>query len=185
MSADLKTICQIVPPVQPLASIGDLSIPWPGFPTSGTFLSRLKRYGYTKILNEYFKDEFQRRLGACGCDIVLMSTNPGMIKTGGSIANYPLIFKAAAYIMGTTPTAGATSALFRATAEKVNTDKKKYKGSYLIPKATLGPTSAESGCDADERAVGGDAGYCGEGFSSGVIRLDHPISSSARCSSFH
>jgi hypothetical protein len=50
----------------------------------------------------------------------------------------------------------------------------------------LGPTSAErAGCEAGERAVGGDAGYCGEGFSSGVIRLDHPISSSARCSSFH
>jgi hypothetical protein len=108
-----------------------------------------------------------------------------MVKIGGSIATYPLIFKAAAYIMGTTPTPGATSALFRDTAEKVNTDKEKYKGSYLSPKATLGPTSAESGCEAGERAVGSDAGYCGEGFSSGVIRLDRHISSSVRLSSFH
>jgi hypothetical protein len=171
--------------MQPLASIGDLSIPWPGFPTSGTFLSRLKRYGYTKILNEYFRGEFHRRLGACGCDIVVMSTNPGIAKTGGSIATYPLIFKAATYIMGTTPTAGATSALFRATAGKVNTDKEKYKGSHLSPKATLQPASAESGCEAGERAVGGDACYCGEGFSSGVIRLDRHILSSVRLSSPH
>lgn len=58
MSADLRTIRQIVPPVQPIANIEDLSIPWPCFATFDAFLSRLKRYGYTKILSEYFKGVF-------------------------------------------------------------------------------------------------------------------------------
>lgn len=39
MSADLRTIRQIVPPVQPIANIEDLSIPWPCFATFDAFLS--------------------------------------------------------------------------------------------------------------------------------------------------
>ena len=106
-----------------------------------------------------------------------------MVKTGGSIVTYPLIFKAAAYIMGTTLTAGATSALFRAIAEKVNTDKENYKGSYLSPKVSLGPTIAER----QDVRPGRELWTATQALEEKVLAagLDRHISSRVRLSSFH
>jgi hypothetical protein len=114
MSAGLKILHQI----NSLAGIEEVSTPRHDLSTSDALLFYLKRYRYSKILNEYFKGQLQRHSDASGCDIVVGSRDPGMLNTEGSIATYPCLFKVVANAMGTAPVTGATSTLFEASAEE-------------------------------------------------------------------
>ncbi|TKA63257.1 hypothetical protein B0A49_09162 [Cryomyces minteri] len=133
----------ITPKLAGLKTIEELNIPWHGYKSTG-FLAQMKRYSFTKLCNELFKVELQRRLDAEGSNIVTISTHPGMVKSKNSIDSAPLVFKLLITRFGKTLTGGATSALFAASSPQVRRELQKYKAAYLTSDATIKHASAQA-----------------------------------------
>ena len=133
------------PPIQSLASIEALKAPWPEYANDNSFFwSKLKRYAYTKVLNEIFKGELQRRLEGSAPNIVCLSAHAGLTLTP-AVVQLPYAFQFLTRILGSTPAGGATSTIFATTATEMKQHRDEYKGAWIDPKAKLGPPIPESG----------------------------------------
>ena len=141
MSSDAH---RLTPKVASLKTLDDLKQPWTGFADSNSFWANTQRYSFTKLCNELFKMELLRRLDDEGSSIVTLSTNPGMVKTEGSIITYPWALQPMVRLFGLTPSDGAKSALFAASSPEVRGDLEKYKGAFLTYDTSIKQTTAQA-----------------------------------------
>ena len=119
------------PELPGLKTLDQLNAPYPSYQTAKSFYGQIVRYAYSKLLNELYKVELQRRLSAEKSSIIVMSVTPGMVATEGSFVTFPWYLKPLFRVLAMPVTAGSTSALFAATSPEVRRDMEKYKAAYL------------------------------------------------------
>ena len=141
MSSSGQFLCPNIPSIKTVEALID---PWPGFATSTGFVAQVKRYSFTKLLNELFKIELQRRLVKEGSTITVLSMHPGLIATENSMTSSPTLIRPLLWIFGSTPASGATSALFATTAAVVKKEPEKYKAAYIGSWASLEPAAIQA-----------------------------------------
>ena len=141
MSSSAHYLC---PKISKLRSVGDLNRPWPGFEISNSFWAQVKRYTFTKVLNQLFTIELQRRLDEERADVMALSADPGFVATEGSIVTWPWLLQPFARIFAASEASGAKSALFATTSADVKKDAAKYKAAYLDAWGWIGRPSAQA-----------------------------------------
>ncbi|MCJ1400500.1 hypothetical protein MMC11_003706 [Xylographa trunciseda] len=132
------------PKLAGLKTLEQLNAPYHGYQTAKGFYARVIRYAYTKLLNQLYKIELQRRLNAENSSIVVISVMPGMVATRGSFVTYPWWLKPIFHLFTISATAGAVSALFAATSPEVRQDVEKYKAAYLTVDGSVLKTTAQA-----------------------------------------
>lgn len=140
MSSAAELFC---PKLLGLQTVEQLNAPYLTYQDNG-FYQQVRRYGFTKLLNELYKTELQRRLSKENSGIIVVSIMPGLVGTENSLALYPWYFKPLLGILAVSPKSGATSALFGGTAPEVKQEAKKYEGAHLTIDGSIVKTSAQS-----------------------------------------
>ena len=141
MSSSAQAFCPKVGSIRTLEILND---PWPGFATSTGFIAETKRYSFTKLLNELFKVELQRRLSAEGSTITVLSMDPGFIATENGVASFPILLKPLVWLFARSPSDGATSTLFATTAIEIKKEPEKYKAAYIGSSASMDRSAAQA-----------------------------------------
>ena len=130
--------------VASLSTVEQLNAPWKEFAASNGFVAQTKRYAFTKLLNELFKIELQRRLDSEGANILAISMTPGMVATENSVNAHPWYLKPLPLLLGRDLLGGATSGLYAATATDVKNNRQKYKAAYLRETGKIGKAPGQS-----------------------------------------
>ncbi|MCJ1437287.1 hypothetical protein MMC27_006673 [Xylographa pallens] len=141
MSSAAYSFC---PEIPGLKTLDQLNAPYPSYQTAKSFYGQVVRYAYSKLLNELYKVELQRRLSAENSSTIVMSVTPGMVATEGSFVTFPWYLKPLVRALAVSITAGTTSALFAATSPEVRRDMEKYKAAYLTTDGSVMKTSAQA-----------------------------------------
>ena len=113
-----------------VTTVEELNRPWPRFAGNG-FIAASYRYSWTKLLNEWFKVELQRRLVADDIDITVLSGHPGLIGTENNFISWPWYLRFILHLLGRAPEVGGNSALVAVTSPSIKQQPEKYRGAYL------------------------------------------------------
>ena len=141
MSSAAYSLC---PKLPGLKTLDQLNAPYPSYQTAKSFYGQIVRYAYSKLLNELYKVELQRRLNAENSSTIVVSVMPGMVATEGSFVTYPWYLKPLFRAFAVSIKAGTISALFAATSPEVRRDEEKYKAAYLTTDGSVIETSAQA-----------------------------------------
>ncbi|MCJ1377607.1 hypothetical protein MMC17_000702 [Xylographa soralifera] len=141
MTSEAYSFC---PKLPGLKTLEQLNAPYSSYQTARSFYGQVVRYAYSKLLNELYKVELQRRLIAENSSTIVMSVMPGMVATEGSFVTYPWYLKPLFRALAVSITAGTISALFAATSPEVRRDVEKYKAAYLTTDGSVMKTTAQA-----------------------------------------
>ena len=140
LSSDAYSFC---PQLAGFKSMDQLNNPYSSYKTATTFFGSTIRYGYTKLMNEHFKIELQRRLNAEGSSVIVLSVMPGLVGTENAVAKFPWWMKPMA-AFSRSLTDGATSALFGAADPEVRRQRERYECAYLGSDGSIVKTTAQA-----------------------------------------
>ncbi|KZT31947.1 NAD(P)-binding protein [Sistotremastrum suecicum HHB10207 ss-3] len=115
---------------------------------------RMKRYGYTKLMNILHMNELQRRLDAENSSIICISLHPGSVSTPGALEGikdslpFPSFFQTLVSLIFKTSSTGALTSAFAAGSPVIRQEPAKYKAAYLVPYGKLGEKRPEAKSEA-------------------------------------
>jgi len=139
MSSVGHTLC---PKIAGFQNLSQFAKPFPGYDTDKGFYADCKRYFFSKLCNELFKLELQRRLQESCPNIIVLSAHPGFVATENSLTTWPWLLKPLVKPVMISTASGAHSALFASTAPEVRKEDPKYRAAYLDSDTSIKQSSA-------------------------------------------
>ena len=79
--------------VTSIKAVEESNRPWESYATSNNYIGKSMRYAFTKMLNEWFKHELQRRLASEHSNIIVLSMHPGLIATDNNVVSFPYLLR--------------------------------------------------------------------------------------------